>query len=383
MADKSKIEWTDATWNPITGCTLVDEGCRHCYAAHLITSWPAIGNHPSRQGLARKNAAGESKFTGEVRFNQQWLDQPLRWRKPRRIFVCAHGDLFHESVPDDWIDQVFAVMALSPQHTYQVLTKRPERAAKYLDGIGLGLGRDERAAGIAIAAQDITRIPDFHPAFDAFGDPEEPNATLRHWPLPNVWLGTSISDQASADLRIPHLLACPAAVRFVSAEPLLGPVDLTLDDLVCLPCPNSGDGLRMDPTTGVYECCARCDYTGIGNEWGIDWVIVGGESGPHARPMHPDWARSLRDQCVAAGVPFFFKQWGEWELSLDRDRDDPDWRANYTTDYVDRGKSRWLNLAGGQGFHGERFCVMRRVGKARAGRLLDGCEWNQLPGAVQ
>ena len=284
MADTSKIEWTDATWNIITGCTLVDEGCRHCYAAHLITSWPAIGNHPSRKGLARKNTDGVAKFTGEVRFNAQWLDQPLRWRKPRKIFVCAHGDLFHPAVPDEWIDRVFAVMALCPQHTFQVLTKRPERARAYLSGHGLEMGDASRGANIACIAQD-----DFHhhlhgsTVFTPIGDAEEPTAVLTTWPLPNVWLGTSISDQASADLRIPELLACPAAIRFISAEPLLGPVDLK--------------ATRYGHMTAISR---------------LDWVIVGGESGPHARAMHPGWARSVRDQCAAAGVAFLFKQWGEW-----------------------------------------------------------------------
>jgi protein gp37 len=197
-------------------------------------------------------------------------------------------------------------------------------------------------------------------------------------PLPNVWLGTSASDQASADLRIPHLLAAPAAVRFLSAEPLLGPVDLSHMDI------NGHIAARQLGRIGGYWINA---LTGKNDDMGrpcqdvprLDLVIVGGESGPGARPMHPDWARSLRDQCVAAGVAFHFKQWGEWEVSLDRDRDDPDFRANYSTDYVDRGKSKWLNLAGGCGFHGERFCVMRRVGKSRAGRLLDGRTWDQMP----
>ena len=376
MADKSSIEWTDATWNIITGCTLVDEGCRNCYAAHLIASWPAIGNHPSRKGLARKNAAGGAKFTGEVRFNEQWLDQPLRWKKPRRIFVCAHGDLFHESVPDEWIDRVFAVMALAPQHTFQVLTKRPERAREYLTAFGQsgaldifvrGGGRLLRAANNA--TRNIGRL-----SFDP----------VRKWPLPNVWLGTSASDQASADLRIPPLLDTPAAVRFLSAEPLLGPVDLTLDGLACLPCPNAANGLNMDPTTGAYECCSRCDHTGIGDEWGLDWVIVGGESGPRARPMHPDWARSLRDQCVAAGVPFFFKQWGEW--------------ADHTDGHKHEGSADRVILANGQVIGAgvrkyglgavepdwrERGAAwMTRIGKARAGRMLDGRTWDQMPGVA-
>ena len=325
MADTSKIEWTDATWNIITGCTLVDEGCRHCYAAHLITSWPAIGHHPSRKGLARKNAAGISKFTGEVRFNEEWLDQPLRWKKPRKIFVCAHGDLFHESVPDEWIDRVFAVMALAPQHTFQVLTKRPERARAYMAGLGeagpldifvRGNGRLLKAA--EYSTRNTARI-EFQP--------------VQRWPLRNVWLGTSVSDQSSADLRIPHLLAAPAAVRFISAEPLLGPVDLT--------------AVKHDLHGKI---CAMTGYLGTGmyGDYGprLDWVICGGESGPHARPMHPDWARSLRNQCQAAKVPFLFKQWGAWAPN-----------EKQGSDYF------------------------QKVGKARAGRQLDGREWNEMPGA--
>ena len=201
MADKTSIEWTrgsdgspGATWNPITGCTLVSEGCRHCYAAQLAAT--RLKNHWSRAGLARLNAAGEAKFTGEVRFNADWLDQPLRWRRPRRIFVCAHGDLFHEAVPDEWIDRVFAVMALAPQHTFQVLTKRPERAAVYL------ARRDDR-----------DRIPalDYAALMAATGRYDTPAVDLRAWPLPNVWLGTSVEDQATADVRIPALVDAPPA----------------------------------------------------------------------------------------------------------------------------------------------------------------------------
>lgn len=322
MSDNAKIEWTDATWNPITGCTLVSEGCRHCYAARLAAT--RLKNEPSRRGLARLNAAGEAKFTGEVRFNEQWLEQPLRWRKPRMIFVCAHGDLFHENVPDEWIDRVFAVMAFCPHHTFQVLTKRPERARDYAS--------DPAAPG--------------------------PRVHLGRWPLPNVWIGTSIEDQATADERIPHLLATPAAVRFVSAEPLLGPVDLTewLHDSDC-------DG---QPLEDAYDMCL-CRFNAAGgfpSEDRIDWVIVGGESGPGARPMHPDWARALRDQCAAAGVPFFFKQWGAWGPAPD-DHDDTfeAHRARGATDLL-----VWPD-----------FSASELVGKSRAGRLLDGREHNAMP----
>ena len=280
MAENSKIEWTDATWNPITGCSIVDAGCTNCYAMHLAGT--RLKHHPSRAGLTRETG-GRPKWTGEVRFNREWLDQPLRWRRPRMIFVCAHGDLFHEAVPDDWIDQVFAVMALAPQHTFQVLTKRPDRAARYL------ARRDERR----------------HPAMTytalmaATGCWPTPALDLRVWPLPNIWIGTSASDQASADLRIPQLLDCPAAVRFLSMEPLLGPVNLLVTD---------SRGHDISALRGI-----GCNPTGEGADeyyrtGKIHLVIVGGESGPGARPMHPDWARSLRDQCVAAGVAFFMKQ---------------------------------------------------------------------------
>lgn len=274
MADSTKIEWADATWNPITGCTLVDEGCRNCYAAELAAS--RLRNHPSRQGLAKRNAKGVASFTGEVRLNEDWLDQPLRWRKPRMVFVCAHGDLFHESVPDEWIDRVFAVMALAPQHIFQVLTKRPERAREYLHSL---IGDEDRCRAVIEASRKSGALIDDLPYL---------RDRLVNLPLPNVWIGTSVSDQASADARIPHLLDTPAAVRFVSAEPLL-------------------ESIHFGHYQGGYQSEAT-NWEGRR----LDWIIVGGESGKNARPMHPEWARSIRDQCRAAGTAFFFKQWGAW-----------------------------------------------------------------------
>lgn len=337
MAETSSIEWTDATWNPITGCTLVSEGCRHCYAATLAAT--RLRNHPSRAGLARLNAAGEAKFTGEVRFNEQWLEDPIRWRRPRRIFVCAHGDLFHEAVPDAWIDRVFYAMASAKHHIFQILTKRPERAGQYL--------------------------------LENFG-PTRRGLMPKPRPLANVWIGTSVEDQAAADDRIPHLLAAPAAVRFLSAEPLLRAMDLSAylwgRSKPCVECPKD-----------AYCGCGFLPRGAVPNEPAIDWVIVGGESGPGARPMHPDWARSLRDQCAAAGVPFFHKQNGAWAVVFDRDHDDPDWRR---CDVVarDTPAGRWLNLAGGHGFHGDRVLRVVPVSKKAAGRLLDGREHNGMPG---
>lgn len=353
MSDQTKIEWTDATWNVINGCTLVDDGCKNCYAATLAGT--RLKSHPSREGLTKRNAAGSYQFNGQVRFIESELMKPLHWRKPRMVFVCAHGDLFHESVPDEWIDRVFAVMALCPQHTFQVLTKRPERARVYLTRLFVEVDEWDR---IEMAAMALSATPDQAVAAGNLFDK----------PLPNVWLGTSISDQASADKRIPYLLATPAAVQFLSAEPLLGPVDLSN---VCTGhhFENYLAGTRWHDGPGLNTLFRSTPA--------IDWVIVGGESGNKARPMHPDWARSLRDQCEKAGVAFFFKQWGEWISIYDRDRDDPDWRNCPKSG--DWDKKRYLNIEGGQGFHGDKLNMMRRVGKRAAGRLLDGREWNQMP----
>lgn len=342
MADTTKIEWTDATWNPITGCTLVDQGCKNCYAAELAAT--RLKHHPSREGLARKNADGVAAFTGEVRFNEQWLDQPLRWTKPRMIFVCAHGDLFHNMVPDEWIDKVFAVMALCPQHTFQVLTKRPMRAAEYL------LKMDEKGrptywdtAGVMAATGRWNTGP----------------ISAKNWPLPNVWLGTSVSDQDSADERIPHLLNAPAAVRFVSAEPLLGPVDF-----LNLRWRESVGNPTITICANVLEGCDACGET-IGK---LEWIIVGGESGRNARPMHPDWVRPIRDQCKAAGTAFFFKQWGTWAPV-----DDDCWSFPDGSDDVAMRESAHNWQDGNQAV---------RIGKKAAGRTLDGKTWDEMPEGV-
>lgn len=257
MAEKTKIEWTDggATWNPITGCSVVSPGCTNCYAMRLAGT--RLAHHSSRAGLTRDTKAGPV-WTGEVRFNEQWLDQPLRWRRPRMIFVCAHGDLFHEAVPVDWIDAVFAVMSAADQHTFQVLTKRPERARAYICGMASGMDRLARFA--RWATMDL--VPDDMP-----------------WPLPNVWLGVSIEDQTRAH-RVWDLAHTPATVRWVSAEPLLTPLDAISAGILDI----ADDGKPA-----------------------VDWIVVGGESGPAHRAMDPEWARSLRDQC-AGRVAFFMKQ---------------------------------------------------------------------------
>ncbi|MDE0124244.1 MAG: phage Gp37/Gp68 family protein [Bryobacterales bacterium] len=273
MSSATTIEWTDATWNVITGCSRVSRGCGGhdgggCYAERLAAT--RLRHHPSRKGLTDRNG----RWTGKVRLNRQWIGQPMRWRRPRRIFVCAHSDLFHENVPDQWLDIVFAVMAQSTRHTFQILTKRPARARDYL----IGLTRRDS------------------------------------WPWSHVWIGVSVEDQRTADRRIPILLETPAAVRWISAEPLLGPVDL------CRLGWKSEDGGRtlsfIDALEGERfvqreaspaRPPSSCEVSSV--PW-LDWVVCGGESGPGARPMDPAWVRSLRDRCVDSGVPFFFKQWG-------------------------------------------------------------------------
>ncbi|SEB77771.1 DUF5131 family protein [Rhodobacter sp. 24-YEA-8] len=335
MADRTSIEWTDATWNVLRGCSRVSQGCVNCYAEVMAArfSKPGQWGHGRAEMVQCQDGSVDHRWTGKVAFVEDALDLPLRWKKPRRIFVNSTSDLFHESVPDDWIDRVFAVMALCPRHTFQVLTKRPERAQAYLTNPNLQ--RDIEAAAGAWLGEDAecfvaNWINGWSRPQEASSDSNPANGTVRRWPLPNVWIGTSVEDQKTADERIPKLLAAPAAVRFVSAEPLLGPVKIFNNDIGPDP-----DGLLLD------------------------WVIVGGESGPGARPMHPDWARDLRDQCVSAGTPFFFKQWGEWgPASIDAKKMPQISFAPYTP--ADQ---------------------LAKHGKAKAGRTLDGRTWDQMPRA--
>lgn len=299
MADKTGIEWTDATWNPVTGCTKVSQGCKNCYAARV---WDRLAAMPNTAYSGRK-------FT-DVQCHEDRLSQPLRWKRPRRIFVNSMSDLFHDAVPESFLDKVFLTMESAQQHTFQILTKRPEAMRDYM----------------------IKR--------QARGDKT----------LPNVWLGVSVEDQVTANDRIPFLIDTPAAIRWISAEPLLGSIVLGSASMAF--------GLRP---------------------WRLDWVVVGGESGPNARPMHPNWARSLLNQCGSEKVKFLFKQWGEWISVLDRDAEDPDWRADYSK--MQRDGDVFLNVAGGSGFHGPVLHVMRRVGKQKAGRVLDGITWDEYPEA--
>ncbi len=390
MAETSSIEWTDATWNLITGCSVISPGCTNCYAMQLAGT--RLKHLPSRVGLTRETKGGPV-WTGEVRFNEQWLMQPLQWRRPRNIFVCAHGDLFHESVPDAWIDRVFAVAALAPQHTMQVLTKRAARMRAYMTAPGVARRIYELACEMVLdqGIKVVLIAPGMNPALA----PPGPRIFLDTWPLPNVWLGVSTEDQRRADERVPDLLETPAAVRFVSAEPLLGPINFRSIDI-------SGDE-EILPLGAAW-----LDRLEVGEVEGtrLDWIIVGGESGKGARPMHPDWSRSIRDQCTAAGVPFFFKQWGSWLPICEMvdggsdelyepppvERPDARRRCKVPALILDRDGARFdmdawsrvvrRSVEGRSEFQqGFGSMTMFEVGKKAAGRLLDGAEHNAFPRA--
>lgn len=283
---QSKIEWTQKVWNPVTGCTKISDGCTNCYAEKMAKRLKGRFGYPE-----------EDPFTPT--FHPDRLTEPISWIKPKMVFVCSMGDLFHEEISFQLTNAVFSAMADANQHIYQVLTKRPERMKEFFDIKSNMHG-------------------------------------IKWQPSPNVWLGVSAENQEQADKRIPILLQVPAAVRFVSCEPLLGLVNLTP---------------YLSPPTGEMSAGQR----------GLNWIIAGGESGHKARPMHPDWATSLRDQCKEASVPFFFKQWGAWWPNCQGcgsflDDFDPLPKTYVTNDYM-----------------------FYKIGKKHSGRILDGKEHNEYP----
>ena len=284
MGAKTDISWTDATWNPVRGCTKVSPGCKNCYAETFAERFRGVKGHPFEQGF-------------DLRLVPEKLDLPLRWRKPKRIFVNSMSDLFHKGVPDEYIDAVFGVMARCPQHTFQVLTKRPERMRAWATQERSYRGpMSECLAAARVTNPKTIRFP--------LGLEEAMAIADRGWSLPNVWLGVSVENQAAADERIPILLQTSAAVRFLSCEPLLDRVDLSCIELpaqynLSPTCPGRIDALRTDNEDRFYTSHNT-----------IDWVIVGGESGPGARPCHAGWARDIVRQCKAAAVPVFVKQLG-------------------------------------------------------------------------
>ena len=317
----TKIEWAEEVWNPITGCSPISEGCQNCYAKRMATRLKGRFGYPKDEPFS-------------VTFHQDKLDQPLKWKKPRMIFVCSMGDLFHKNVLIEHMVSILRTAIKTPQHKFLILTKRPSSMEFFFNFVvGQGV---------------IPSIP------------------------PWIWLGISAENQQRADERIPILLQIPAAKRFVSIEPMLGPVDLRRiknkgDEIDCLSGyvdENDGDG------------CFRRQYEKL------DWVILGGESGPGARPVHPDWVRFARDQCQAARAPFFFKQWGEWHSNSGGyynlknvalfNKEQNEETPIYLRDLEPSRRDNWDEF-----FSGDTH--MYKVGKKAAGRLLDGREWNERP----
>lgn len=334
----TRIEWCTKVWNPVTGCTKVSSGCKNCFAARMAKRLAGRCGYPADDSF-------------RVTLHPDRVDIPLRWRKPQRVFVNSMSDLFHDDVPTEFIYRVFAVMAEASQHTFLILTKRPKRMMELLT-------RPTIANDVWLqTSRGVTAEPS-------------------PWPLPNVWLGVSVEDQ-SQDQRIRHLLATPAAVRFVSYEPALGPLNPTR--VACSRWPHDAPGPAeagmFDALTGERWALQHGQEVGRHRDPQIptlDWIIAGGETGPGARPAHPDWFRSLCDQGAAAGVPFFFKGWGEW---FPRGQ----WEDNPTLvlpddscAYIESPVTHVFTDADGP-------CPVHRVGKRAAGRLLDGREYSEFP----
>ncbi|MBO0847835.1 MAG: phage Gp37/Gp68 family protein [Pseudonocardia sp.] len=285
MSTTTKIEWTEATWNPVTGCTELSEGCDHCYARTFAERWRGVPGHSYEQGF-------------DLRLWPDRLGVPLRWRKPRQVFVNSMSDLFHTAVPDEFIARVFAVMAATPRHTYQCLTKRHGRMRSLLTSARWPALLLNAVRALPDLVEGALPAVDYDAAMAWVSAPELAGESPA--PLPNVWLGVSAENQKWADLRVRTLMETPAAVRFLSCEPLLGPITLNRGHCFC-------------PTHETHDRSSRaCFNPNCADLRKPDWIIAGGESGPGARPMHPDWARKLRDDCQASDVPFFFKQWGGW-----------------------------------------------------------------------
>lgn len=290
----TKIEWTDAVWNPVTGCTKVSAGCKNCYAERLA------------KGRLSHLPEYHKGFTNVV-CHQDRLDKPKHWKKPRKIFVNSMSDLFHEDVPFHFINRVFITMFECEQHTFQILTKRPARAIEFF-----------------VWVLSHTELKNYHAA-------------------PNIWIGVSVEDQATANERIPLLLRIPAAVRFLSCEPLLGPISIA-------------DATKTSMIAKGFSYLKFQE---------VHWVIVGGESGHHARPMHPDWVRSIRDQCAAAEVEFFFKQWGEF-MPFDRPLTSSEIEALPSI----FNEKQWVDING---------MTYVKIGKNKSGAKLDGLSYKEFP----
>lgn len=313
MGENTKIEWADSTWNPWVGCTKISAACDHCYAEEWAGRFGQVqwGDNPRK----RTSDANWRK-------PRKWNRDAEKSGKPHFVFCASLADVFDNQVPTEWRNDLWELIASTRNLTWLLLTKRPQNIQRMLP------------------VMDSTK-----PGYKPWNE---------KWPWKNVWLGTTVENQQAADRNIPALLAVPAVKRFLSCEPLLGPVDLT--------------DIQVRRSGGVehWDCLDRVEAREAeleGDVGGvINWVIAGGESGPNARPSHPDWFRSLRDQCAAAGTPFLFKQWGEWKSSSQAEVDSREGSGVITHEFEDRA-------------------IVRRVGKKRAGRLLDGVQHDGRPEA--
>lgn len=319
MADQREggIAWTEETWNPLRGCSRVSDGCRNCYAEKVAGRFSGPGQ--PYDGLVRLSAEGKhgrARWNGSVRFLPEKLAEPLRWTRPRRVFVNSMSDLFHDGVTNEQIAAIFGVMAAAPQHTFQVLTKRPVRALEFFRWLDveapIGVPSDPdspwwRVLHCFMAAFNAAKgIDDAVALAQAQRLLTTDKISGTTWPLPNVWLGVSVEDQKTADARIPLLLGTPAAVRWVSYEPAIGPVDFTMlrKEWDC-GTKHTWDVLRG---RGIYT--GNGQTTGWGPERALDWIVVGGESGPGARPFDVEWARSVIRQTCGTPCAVFVKQLG-------------------------------------------------------------------------
>jgi protein gp37 len=319
----TSIEWTDASWNPVRGCEKVSPGCKHCYAETVAARFSGPGQ--PYEGLVKLRASGKhgrAVWNGKVRMVDDHLADPLRWKRPRRVFVNSMSDLFHEGLTNEQIAAVFGVMAAAPRHTFQILTKRAERMREWFEWMERrAVARSEELGTSAYAHADVCQLAALDRGVEGVLHPIKGTLRSWPWPLPNVWLGVSVEDQQRADERIPHLLATPAAVRFLSVEPLLGPVDLrtVTYQTDCRACAGRGT-------------CGICDGGKVEKAAldALDWVIVGGESGPGARPCRIGWIRSIVEQCRGAGVPCFVKQLGAVSLGLEHGHRSAQWESTTT-----------------------------------------------------
>lgn len=363
MGDRTKIEYVDATLNPVKGCSHEDEeefynnlgGCDNCWAERQAARFSKPGEH--FHGLTK-----DGNWTGQAKLFEKELEKPNRWTRSRRIAICLMGDLFHQSVPDEWIDKVFEMMFEADHHVYLILTKRPERMAKYVQK-WVTPYEPKGPVEICVGLDEI----------------EERDARVRKaWLPPHIWCGVSVENQEAADLRIPHLLRVPARIRFLSLEPLLGPVKLRM--------PGIGE-VEEDATYPIANPGEWDDFKyWAARDRGIQWVIVGGESGPGARPMHPRWVHDIKEQCEKSHVSFFFKQWGAWiagseygHIVKSRGFYGPDIVTSRFGSLTSDGQWEPDVYPGRKNGKGPHLEEMYLLGKKKTGKMLGGEFYNAIP----